>query len=238
MDSKTDKLLTLENIAVGHSERLLFSNVSIEFKIGEWVAIVGPNGSGKSTFLKTLAGTLNPRTGRRTAHFTSAGYVPQRFIVSAASSLTVKEFLELKPSTLDYKSGTISNELIQEMGIGDFLDRPLRILSGGQTQRVLLTFACLGNPRILFLDEALEGIDLTAKGQIIAFLQRERESRKLTIIEVTHDLAGVTTHAERVILVSEGVLFDGSPHDENFHDCIHSIYGKKIRLECAPEFLR
>jgi zinc transport system ATP-binding protein len=218
-------LLALEQAGIGYSGAALFQVPRLEFFRGEWVTLLGPNGSGKTTLLRTLAGLLPLLGGKRNCEYTRSAYVPQRFTPSKDSLLSAREFLHLQPQMQGDLDSSVNAEVLEAVGARPFLDSPLRILSGGQTQRVLLAFGLLGDPEVLFLDEFLEGTDALSRFQIMDLLGRWKRGRGACVVEVSHDLSGVAEHSDRVVIVENGVLYDGSPREQGFHQCLHRIYG-------------
>jgi ABC-2 type transport system ATP-binding protein len=96
------------------------------------------------------------------------------------------------------------------LGLGAYIDRPVRQLSLGQRMRAEIAMALLHDPRILFLDEPTIGLDVVAKDALRKFLATMNRERGITIILTTHDLQDIEEICPRLIMVDEGkLLYDG-----------------------------
>jgi zinc transport system ATP-binding protein len=223
-------LLSLEHGVIGYPGQELFRLPSFAVLAGQWVTLLGPNGSGKTTLLTSLVGILPLLRGKRVARYTRCAYVPQRFLPSRESPLTTQEFLKLQPALKRSLNADESREILLSIGVEHLLRQPLRELSIGQIQRVLMAFALLGEPEIFFLDEFLEGMDANTRPKAIAILKQAKATRGAAIVEVSHDLASVAEHADRVVLIDRKIVFDGSPRSDGFHECLHQVYGEVAHL--------
>ena len=149
---------------------------SFEIKDGDYVGVIGPNGGGKTTLLRLLLGLAKPTHGTieidgrpvtDTRVRREIGYVPQRGgNLDPLFPATVREVIRsgrtarlglFKPfSRADERS---VNKAIKALGIEKLLSRPMSHLSGGERQKVLLARALACEPKMLFLDEPVDGLD-------------------------------------------------------------------------------
>jgi ABC-2 type transport system ATP-binding protein len=97
-------------------------------------------------------------------------------------------------------------QLTDLLGLGDLLDRPVRLLSLGERMRCELVAALLHEPPILFLDEPTIGLDVVAKERIRAFIRQLNQERGTTILLTTHDLVDIEQLCRRVIIIYDGTL--------------------------------
>jgi len=198
-------------------------DVSFTINEGETVALLGPNGAGKSTMIKMMRGMVVPDSGEcivcgltpwksYQAHQKNIGAVfgqnlqlwPDAPVLDSFELL--KKQYGIKPS--DYKRSL--NELTETLDISAFLAVPAKDLSPGQRMRCEIAASLLHNPKILFLDEPLNGVDAESRNIIIGFLIRIRQERKTTIVLSSSDTQDIEPLAERVLLMDEGrILFDG-----------------------------
>jgi len=212
--------VALSQANIGYGKTPILANLSLEIEIGQWVSLLGPNGSGKTSLLRALLGSLTLQAGRRLCQVQRLGYVPQRFDFSLDNPITVKEFLELQTGT-----NVLSHPVLDVLKVSPLFKTPLRILSRGELKKVLLAFALVHDPEILFLDEYLEGLDPSAQNLVTGYLETLHAQKKVTVIEVSHDLTSVVHVANRVVVLQGQILFDGSPKDHGFHECLHHVYG-------------
>ena len=199
-------LLTIANLSVRLHEKLVLQNVSLDVSAGEVVTIVGPNGSGKSTLLKTILGSIRPARGSVTlAAGTQIGYVPQKLAVHPA--MPVGRFLSL-PGNIAKQDAAAA---LDRVSATDLKDVPLKVLSGGQLQRVLLARALLGAPKLLLLDEPTQGLDQAGSAQFYRLLDAIRRDLGCAVIMVSHELHVVMSASDRVICLNGHVCCEGAP---------------------------
>lgn len=230
------QLVEIKNLSAGYNEFPVLKNFNLSVKLGEFISLIGPNGAGKTTLLHALMG-LNPTiSGTRIINSlinpspqqlsSFVGYVPQKLNIDKTIPVTVAEFLDLKHN--NQLSDTQRKEIYTSLEITHLLPRCLARLSTGEQQRVYLAFALLGRPKLILLDESLEGVDIGIQNSIYTFLQRKTvELKEASVILISHDVSAVSQWATRVVCFGHGHLYDGAPSSPDFHTCLHKIYGEK-----------
>ncbi|MFX1283960.1 MAG: ABC transporter ATP-binding protein [Promethearchaeota archaeon] len=208
------------------------SGITLDIEQGQFIAILGPSGSGKTTLLNVVGGIDRPTTGKiffdrngEKIDLTSlnekkltkyrrlnVGFIFQFY--NLVASLTAFENVELagKLTNTSEEARRITQELLEEVGLGDKMNKFPAQLSGGEQQRVAIARALAKNPRILLADEPTGNIDSETTGKILKLLQRVNENYKVTIILVTHNV-GISTLADRVIYLRDGKIFGTSKYD-------------------------
>jgi len=216
--------LTLSLGTEEDSPRLL-SQISATFKRGEFIAVIGPSGCGKSTLLKMIAGIATGQEegtihwdGRNLAdedfNPSEFGYVPQFSI--AYEDLTVGECVEysarLRVSGLRREErDEIVARLLGEVGMGEFQDRPVKVLSGGQKRRLALAMELVSSPPILLCDEVTSGLDPRSEDEIVNLLRNVARNGNRLVISVTHSLKHLDSY-DAVVVLYRGVLtYAGRP---------------------------
>jgi zinc transport system ATP-binding protein len=211
-------LIELVDVSITRQREQLLARVSLQIERGTVHVIVGPNGAGKTTLLTALLG-LVAFDGRIVAHWRRGGrvgYVPQTFTVDASLPVTVQDFLALtrqrRPVCFGVSAPVRARaaSLLQEVGLRGLEWRPLSVLSGGETRRVLLANALDPLPELLILDEPASGLDEGGVLQLEEMLRVLKE-QGTTILMVTHDLEQVRRVADRVTVLDRAVIADGSP---------------------------
>ncbi|MGN6032954.1 MAG: ABC transporter ATP-binding protein [Thermomicrobiales bacterium] len=200
------------------------NDVSFSIDEGELVGYLGSNGAGKSTTIKMLSGILVPSGGEilvdgrvpwqdREQNALAIGVVfGQRtqlwWDLPLMDSLKlIGKLYRVEPERFRKNL----DRLVDQLGIGGFLQTPVRQLSLGQRMRGDLAAAMLYEPRILYLDEPTVGLDVVAKERTRQFVEEVNRELGTTIILTTHDLADVERLCKRIVFIDKGtVLYDGS----------------------------
>ncbi len=202
-------------------------DVSFAIDSGELVGYLGPNGAGKSTTIKMLTGILTPTSGtvsvagldpsrERRANARNIGVVfGQRSqlwwdLPLRESFRAVRELYGMTAAEGERSQA----ELVEVLGIAEFLDAPVRQLSLGQRMRGDLAAAMLYQPKLLYLDEPTVGLDVVAKRRVREFVAHINGDLGTTVVLTTHDLEDVETLCRRIVLIDHGrVLYDGALTD-------------------------
>lgn len=210
-------LFDSQNIFSGYKTANVLQGVSLQINSGEMVAVVGRNGVGKTTFIKTIIGLIEIRSGEiffddnrlnNLASFERAklgiGYVPQgRDIfpqLSVRDNLRMGGFLNTNPS-LDY-------DLVFNYFpfLKDRLQQRGGTLSGGQQEMLSIARALIGEPKLLILDEPSEGIQPNIVQEISEFLLDLNVKHNVTVLFVEQNIYFVKNVANRGYVMNKGVI--------------------------------
>jgi ATPase subunit of ABC transporter with duplicated ATPase domains len=199
--------LEAKGLAKGYDKgKPLFRNVDLVIEAGEKVAIIGPNGVGKTTLLRCLEGSLKPDAGSvKWAEKANTGYWPQD---------PADEFKNAhgEESLADWMSrwrrkDKSQDELIVRATLGQLLfsgddqKKELKVISGGEGQRMLIGKLILGMPNVMLLDEPTNHLDMES----IESLNGALEKYSGTLVFVSHDREFVSSLATRIIELRPGV---------------------------------
>ena len=215
----------IEGIGVTLDRIRILEDVSLHLHCGELTTVVGPNGAGKSTLLRALLGEVShtgsihflPVFGHGREDAPAIGYVPQRLDFDRFSPLSVHDLFAAAnsrwPVALRYSGGTRRKalEALKSVEAGQLIDRRLGQLSGGELQRVLLALSLTPLPNLLLLDEPVSGIDLGGRELFYRTVSDLRRRFDLSILMVSHDLAGVTAVSDRIIFLDRRIICSGPP---------------------------
>ena len=211
------------------SEVNSLTDVSLEIKEGEWVAIIGPNGSGKSTLAKIMNGLLVPAAGQVTIKDLtideetvwearrSVGMVfqnPDNQFVGSTVEDDVAFGLE-NNGVPRQEMITRIEEALAEVRMSEFKSKEPARLSGGQKQRVALASILALRTDIIILDEATSMLDPNGRQEVIAAIRKIKERFNLTVISITHDLDEASL-ADRILMMQGGRLVQDKKPEEIF----------------------
>lgn len=227
------EILSVKDLSVTIGGRTLVKGVTFDLHEGEILALIGPNGSGKTTTLKALLGLL-PYDGEiKWQKKLAVGYVPQRFAFDANFPLTVSELLSLRIRGTHFwlhtkKSHATIFAALKSVGAEKLIHRRIGALSAGELQRILLAYALVDKPDILFLDEPVTGIDIEGEETFYNLITRVNKEQKITIILVSHDLNIVYKYAAQVVCLNHKMLCFGMPHKALTADVLKEVYGQEV----------
>ena len=186
-------LVTLHNATCGYGARDILTDVDLEIRAGEAVALLGSNGAGKSTLLKAITGLAALR-GMATID-ASLGYVPQYQDSDLSFPVTAYKVVEmgLLPSvswwhrctSMRSYRGHVLNAL-RQVGMEHLAETRFGQLSGGQRQRVLIARALVSAPELVLLDEPFNGLDQESRRILIQIIADLKEAG-IALLVSTHD---------------------------------------------------
>lgn len=212
-------LINAKNICLTYREKTVLDQVSFEIKAGDFVTLIGPNGAGKSSLIKVLLGLIKPDSGElNCAKNMVIGYTPQVFHPNPFIPISVIDFLNLDQ---DNRSQSIE-KVAMLTGIEGILESPLRNLSGGELQRVLLARALIKKPNILILDEPAQNLDVNGQMHLYKLIQDIHRKQKCAVLMVSHDLHRVMKESTQVLCLYHHICCMGQPetiiNDSQFND--------------------
>lgn len=204
-------IISIRNMTAGYDGKPTITDVNMYICEQEFVGIVGPNGGGKTTLLKAMLKLIKPMKGSVDYdRQLNIGYLPQYNAADKQFPISVRDTVM---SGLNGELGVFGrvndrhiarlNDTLQRFMLTDLAQRPLRALSGGQLQRVLIARAMISNPDVLVLDEPHTYVDKDFGEEIDKMLVDE--SRRRTIVMVSHNLEYVKEFASKMVLVDKTV---------------------------------
>ena len=223
-----------QNLAVGYTHgkqtTTLLSGLNLSLDSGQLVALLGQNGAGKSTLIRALTFATKPIEGKILLHgvdfdtITKSERARLLGLVSPeriqAGALTVSELVGLgrQPYTgflgrLSDDDRAIIADAISSVGMSHKAESFVANLSDGERQKVMIARALAQHTPIIVLDEPTAFLDFPGKIDLMLLLQRIAHEERKTILLSTHDLETALQTADRLWLLADGALHDGTPHE-------------------------
>jgi ABC-2 type transport system ATP-binding protein len=193
--------------------------IDIAVPEGSSYGILGPNGAGKTTMLRVLLGIIDPDEGSRRllGHERPleaarlVGYLPEER--GLYPSMKTREAIAFMGALrgLPLKEGRKRAEaMMHDIGLGDYVDKPVKSLSKGMAQTVQLFGTIVHHPRLIVLDEPFSGLDAINQARLESMI-RAQAAEGATIIFSTHVIAHAERLCERIAIIARGkVRFEGS----------------------------
>ena len=224
------KLITIENLEksfqFGSGEDKVLDQVNLSLNSGEITALNGVSGSGKSTLLTIIAGLQNATNGKifvdgveltnlkeselRQRRASQFGFIFQQSHL--IPFLSVKDQLSFMIETAGRKwSRKVREEKIDAMleavDMMKHKNSDPNNLSGGEKQRVAIARALIHEPEILFADEVTASLDSKRSKQVMEIIRQIAETRKITVLMVTHD-EEMLQYADRIVTMKDGKILE------------------------------
>jgi ABC-2 type transport system ATP-binding protein len=217
-----EQLIRFEDVSKFYGEILGVNRVNLSITPGI-TSLVGPNGSGKTTLMNLMTGLLRPTRGRISVLgttpdrpedlFRKVGYCSQ--FDNFPRGMTGRELIEFYLAVHGYARNEVhdlSDAALERVGLTEAADRKVAAYSKGMRQRIRLAQSIAHNPRVLILDEPLNGLDPMARAEIIR-LFRQLADDGLYLILSSHILHEVDMMSDSVILLHNGyVVAEGDVH--------------------------
>jgi len=208
-----DPTIGADTVSKFFGQKVAVSSVSVSFGPGI-TGLLGPNGAGKTTLLRMLSGLLVPSEGKITvlgqdprkdyAVYRNVGLVPEES--SIYPTMTGREYVEYAAKLSGFKRPHLAaSRALDEVSLGPDADRSLGGYSKGMRQRAKVAAALVHEPRVLILDEPLNGTDPVQRAHLISAFKRLAAAGH-TVIVSSHVLQEVERMASRVIAMVDGRL--------------------------------
>lgn len=248
-------VIALDSVDVDVDGARILHAIDWTVQAGERWVVVGPNGSGKTTLLRLVASWQRPsggvadvlgeRLGRTDmrALRTRIGYTSQALSDLLRPAMSPHEVVLSAPNaaletwwhTYSDADHADASERLRLFGIdADAEFRPLRTLSAGERQRVLLARAFTGSPGLVALDEPTAGLDIGGREDLVARLDRAAATTAAPLVLVTHHLEEIPSAFDRVVLLAEGRIVDqGTTTDLLTSARLSDLYGVPLEITCV-----
>jgi len=250
-----EEVIRFEGAGVRVGGRTIWRAVTFSARAGEFIAILGPNGAGKSTLLKVALGLLPLSAGHvsafgRPVRRGAAGisYLPQRRVFDSDTHIRGRDLVRLGldgtrwgtplpglralwgGARLAREERQRVQESLDLVGATAYADRPIGEISGGEQQRILIAQALVTRPRLLLLDEPLEGLDLPNQQAVSLLIQTICREAHVTALLVAHDVNPLLSYLDRVVYVAHQQVISGQPEEVITTEKLSRLYDAYIEV--------
>ncbi|MCC5831772.1 MAG: ABC transporter ATP-binding protein [Chlamydiales bacterium] len=212
-------MLEIDSLYFAYGQKPILNGISFSVIEGEIVALIGISGSGKTTLFRLITGLVEPSMGQITIAGKPAlkegapltTYMRQEDLLLPWRTVleNLLLFTELgKTNKARSKEKVIeeAHTLLKQVGLDGCAQSYPDALSGGMRQRVALARALLQNRPLMLLDEPFASLDVIIREQLYLLMRDIRDQYRKTIIMVTHDFRDAIALADRILILSQGVV--------------------------------
>ena len=215
--------IDVRELVTHYGSRLILDQVNFQVGYGEIMVIMGGSGSGKSTLLRHLLGLHTPTSGsicllgkditqinasemhdlrKNMGVSFQGGALLSSMTVAQNAMLPLMEHTELDDQTMNI----MARMKLEVVNLGSFGDLMPAQLSGGMIKRAALARAIVMDPKLLFFDEPSAGLDPVVAAELDDLILKLRDSMKMTIVVVTHELDSAFKIADRITVLDQGKI--------------------------------
>ena len=243
MKPQTSKpVLQIADATLAYGSQTLWSNLNLEVKPQEFIAVIGSNGSGKTSLLRAILGQEPLTTGsikfngklvgRGNNHI---GYIPQHRSTDVSTPMRARDLLRLGLDGHRFglplptpKVRARVKHVLDCIDGHELADAAVGTLSGGQLQRFRVGQAVIGSPNLILADEPLSALDLHQQASVAALLDEERREHQAAVIFVTHDVNPILGMVDRVLYLANGKFRIGTPDEVLRSEVLSELYGTPV----------
>ncbi len=214
--------LRLDQASFSAGGREIIAALSLEIGAGPNTVILGANGAGKSVLMRLMHGLLEPTAGKVSWHDADRrrsrrqqAMVFQRPVMLRRSARANVLYALQAADVAAGERERRADEALREVGLTQLADRPARVLSGGEQQRLALARAWALHPEVLFLDEPTASLDPSATREIETVI-KAFDASGTKIVMATHNLGQARRLGDEVIYLHQGRVLERAPVDQFF----------------------
>jgi zinc/manganese transport system ATP-binding protein len=236
--------LRFDNVTIRLGRRDILSAASFAIRDGEFVGMLGANGAGKTTLMRAALGLVPVQSGAisvldrpATRGNAAIGYMPQNR--GAVTSLRLSGWDVVASAAIGGRFGLVRLDkatrreidwALDEVGARDLARRSIGEISGGERQRLLLSQALIGRPRLLLLDEPLISLDPAHQKSVVEIARRICDDLKVAILFSAHELNPLVNAIDRVLYLGAGSAVIGAVGEVVTGPVLSRLYGAEIEV--------
>ena len=225
-------VLEVKNLTKKFGKRVILDQVSVTLEEGEVVGLVGPNGAGKSTFIKSILGLYNIDEGdvkicgfdvykQHRDALSKVGCIVEN--PDMYQNISGRKNLKICALMNDLPKNTDIDSVVHLVRMESRIDDKVKTYSLGMKQRLGLASALLNHPKLLILDEPINGLDPQGIMELRQIVRDLSKKDKMTVLISSHILAEIGQMSDRIIMIDQGKIVDSFTMDD--------IRAKNISLE-------
>lgn len=242
-----DYIMTTEGLTKIYGSKAAAEDINIHIREGEVYGLIGRNGAGKTTIMRMLSGLSNPTSGSFTM-FGKTGAEAKKLMHQVGvliehpglyPNLSAYKNLKIKAIAMgcNTKNGYIEN-LLEMIGLENTENKPCGSFSLGMRQRLGIGLALVGDPKLIILDEPINGLDPQGIVEVRKMLAKLRDEKDITIMISSHILDELGKLADSYGIIHEGKLIDEFTTDELHRRCGKYISVRTDDNAAAEKLLR
>jgi ABC-2 type transport system ATP-binding protein len=217
--------LEVKNLVKKFKSTVAVNNISFEIEKNNTLGLLGPNGCGKTTSIGMMLGLITPTKGEifvDNIKLNSKNRIKLLSLMNFASpyielpkKLTVRQNLEVYARLygISEKVERIE-ELIEDLNLGNFINKNTGELSSGQKNRVSLAKSLINKPKLLFLDEPTASLDPDVGDFVREYLEKYKKKNELTMLLASHNMKEVERLCSKIIMMKQGKIVDEGTCEE------------------------
>lgn len=244
MENIKNEIIKIEGLKKGYDNLEVLKGIDLSINKGETISFIGASGGGKSTLLRCINLLEEYHSGRisykgqdirakdfsLSAYRQKVGMIFQRFNLfnnmSVLANVNLGQIKVLKRSKEEATRKSL--EMLEKVGMADFAGKDVKLLSGGQMQRVAIARSLAMDPEVLLLDEPTSALDPQMVNEVLEVIKTIAKEG-LTLVIVTHEMSFAKDISDRVIFLKEGRIHEEGSSYEIFNN---------PKTEALKKFLR
>jgi zinc/manganese transport system ATP-binding protein len=236
--------ISCDDVTIALGGRTVLSSISLAIEEGEFIGMLGANGAGKTTLIRAILGLVPVQAGAIAVLGRPArrgnpdiGYIPQARGALGGIRLSGRDWVASAAGGARWGLPRLSARerrdvdwALDMVGARELARRPLSEISGGERQRLLLSQALLGRPKLLLLDEPLVNLDPRRQGDVVELVRRLQKELGFAVLFSAHELNPLLPAMDRVLYLGGGKAALGTV-DEVINGAVLSrLYGSEIEV--------